>query len=164
MRSWSDDAQKCVSVSELLLPLKRIITEGYALERRPCVNFTYLGYNIGEADMLTSPNPTERFSARWLKNEQKMGRYLIDNVLTTAYQLGVEQGRRAERHNKIPYHLLQIMYESRGEKLADLRARLREYGEDHEIIANIPLESDAFDLEIPQISNDDEPSEPQSGN
>src|SRR5882762_1861518 len=89
MKQWAED-NSCPPPMELLPPLKKILTEGYEFKRKDLTYFNYLGYSIGQEDMLYSPTPVERFSPRWLNHEQKHNRYLIDNVLMTAFQLGVE--------------------------------------------------------------------------
>lgn len=161
MRDWPEDKEKCLPVNDLLLPLRKIYFDGYSSERKQHNHFTYTGYNIGEEDYLSSPTPVERFTARWLSNEQKFERYLIDNIIHTAFQLGMEQGRRKERKGKIPYHIMERILEIRSERINALAERLSKYEEVY--MMPVPLET-SEDLEIPQPSDIVETAAPQSGN
>lgn len=164
MKNWPEDPEKCLPAHDLLSPLKKIINDGYELTRQPCMNFLYAGYNIGEEDILCSPTPSERFSSRWLSNEKKFKRYLIDNVLMTAYQLGVEQGRRKERKGKIPYDLLLRMYESRGKKIELLIEKLKAHGEDIDVMENVPITNNDLDVSMIEMFDEHQiPDDSQSG-
>lgn len=93
LKPWPDD-NEVVEYDELVEPLRDILYEGYELNRTSKAGFRYVGYNIGAGDTLYNPTPEERFSERWLSNDKKFGRTLIDNIFETIFQLGIEYGRR----------------------------------------------------------------------
>lgn len=140
MREWPADGSP-ITAYNAISPLVNIMHEGYSLERKPVMHFLYHGLNIGKADRLYNPTPDERFTGRWLTNDMKFNRTLLDNVLITAFQLGIEQGRRLEYNNKLNIELLQSILYARNNTVKYLRAKLAEYDESF-IDTPIPLEMD----------------------
>lgn len=156
MKNWSDDENQLVSYDDLLSPLKRIMHNGYRLERLPITHFMYSGYNIGSNEQLYFPTPEERFSSRWIENDAKFKRSLLDNVLITAFQLGMEQGRRLDRRNRISNKLLEDILKTRIKMVKNLKFKLSEYDNRYKENSPIPLESGDDDLIIEnmQVSPD----------
>lgn len=143
MRNWSKDGE-IPPLDQLLLPLRKVIFEGYSIERNGNKTFVYMGYNIGASDQLYNPTPDERFSSRWLSNEEKfVGRTLIDNVLMVAYQYGVEAGRRLSNKTQIDQEFLYGI-------LASQTNRINKYAE--QLSHSNPLYAK---LDIPLEMNDD---------
>lgn len=155
MHEWPDDKSCGVRYEDLIMPLKRIVFEGYKLERLPLKQFRYTGYNIGPTDQLWAPTPEERFSSRWLDNEAKNKRTLLDNVIMTVFQLGIEQGRRLDYGNRYEHKVLRDIVESRTATINKLRAELSQYDPSYIERPEIPLEHDDEDLLIDQDSFDD---------
>lgn len=154
MREWPVDESTCIPQEELLFPLKKIMHEGYRLNRLPISQFTYTGYNIGRTERAVYfPTPEERFSARWLGNEEKFSRTLLDNVLATAFQLGIEQGRRLSYDRNYSSKLLESLVYARTQKIKDLKAELSNY--DNRFVEDpiVSYSSDA-DLIIEHMSDD----------
>jgi hypothetical protein len=147
MKEWPSDENCGVPADDIIFPLKKIVYEGYKFERKPVVQFTYTGYNIGKAERLYHPTPDERFSSRWLQNESKFKRTLLDNILFTAFQLGVEQGRRLDKNQRYSNALLEDIVKSRTNQIKDLRAQLAQYDETYADI-EIPMDHDGTDLII----------------
>jgi hypothetical protein len=150
MKDWPSDESCGIPYEDLLHPLKRIVYEGYELKRKPLMQFAYAGYNIGKADRLYHPTPDERFSNRWLENESKFNRTLMDNILMTALQLGMEQARRKEYTAKYTNALLEDIVKAQTNKIKELKAQLAQYdvnfAED-----NIPMEHEGNDLIIEDV-------------
>lgn len=152
MKEWPSDESCGVPCEDLLVPLKKIVFEGYEIKRRPVTQFTYTGYNIGKADRLYYPTPDERFSSRWLENETKFNRTLLDNILMTAFQLGIEQGRRIDRNQKYANSLLEDIVKARTKTVNKLREQLAQY-DDTYANDNIPMEHEGTDLIIDEIED-----------
>lgn len=149
MREWPSDDCTGVQYDSLIFPLKKLLHEGYRLERLPTKQFVYTGYNVGEQERIYYPTPEERFSTRWLENEAKFKRTLMDNVLATVFQLGVEQGRRGERPNRYSNLLLEDILKARTKAIKNLRARLAEFDEAYrDDETPVPLESEDDSLLI----------------
>jgi hypothetical protein len=140
MKDWPSDSVG-VGYDSLIFPLKKIIHEGYRLERLPTKQFTYTGFNIGKEDQIYYPTPEERFTTRWLENEAKFKRTLMDNVLITVFQLGVEQGRRIDSSNRCNNILLQDMLKSRTRTIKNLREQLSLYDDSYNEVP-VPLENE----------------------
>jgi len=154
MREWPHEGNRTVLCDELIEPLKKIVFEGYKLERLPLKQFTYTGYNIGKSDRLYYPTPDERFSSRWLENEQKFKRTLLDNVLMTVFQLGVEQGRRLDWYNRQTNELLSDIIKAKTKQIQELRQELSQYDESFQEEPPIPLELEDDELIIDQVVSD----------
>lgn len=153
MREWPSDDACGVFCDELLIPLKKVMHEGYKIERRPITQFTYNGYNIGKEDRILYPTPEERFSSRWLENETKFNRTLLDNILFTAFQLGMEQGRREERQGKLSYDILQGLILSRTNKIKELRRKLADYDDTYlDDVAGLATDSENESLLIDSLN------------
>lgn len=149
MKDWPSDDCVGVQYDSLIFPLKKLLHEGYRLERLPTKQFVYTGYNVGAQELIYYPTPEERFSTRWLENEAKFKRTLMDNVLATAFQLGVEQGRRTERPNSYSNVLLEDILKARTNTIKQLRAKLAIYDEAYrENEIPVPLECDDDSLLI----------------
>jgi hypothetical protein len=149
MRDWPTDNCVGIQYDNLIFPLKKIMHEGYRLERLPTKQFVYTGYNIGLEERMYFPTPEERFSTRWLENEAKFKRTLMDNILVTVFQLGIEQGRRGERPNRYSNVLLEDILQARTRKIKQLRAKLAEYDEAYrDDETPVPLETDDDSLLI----------------
>lgn len=152
-REWSKNKSCVPDVEDLLYPLRAIVYEGYSLQRLPITNFHYIGYNIGEADRWIHPTPKERFCTRWLENDTKFNRTLIDNVLTVSFQFGVEYGRRISYEENYDRLILHDIVISRTKEIARLRERLRFYeGTPNE---ELPLKTENTDLIIDDWLIDD---------
>lgn len=147
MKDWPSSESCGVSLEDLIYPLKRIVYEGYELKRKPLLQFTYAGYNIGKADRLYHPTPDERFSSRWLENEAKFNRTLMDNILITAIQLGMEQSRRREYNQKYTNALLEDIVKAQTTKIKELKAKLAQYDVNY-AEENIPMEHEGDELII----------------
>lgn len=139
MKEWPDDSD-LVSYSSLIEPIKKIYHEGYKVERKPIRTFIYKGYNIGKEDRFYFPTPEERFTARWLENEDKFDRTLMDNIFAVIFQLGMEQGRRTSRHDRYANDLLQDIIDARTKTIRCLRQRLSQYEPEFADEKEIPLD------------------------
>jgi len=153
MKDWPSDDCMGVQCDSLIFPLKKIIHEGYRLERLPTKQFTYTGYNIGKEERRFFPTPEERFAARWLDNETKHKRTLMDNVLMTVFQLGIEQGRRLDNPNRYNNVLLEDILKSRTKTIQELRRQI--FGE--EIPVTLITDDNALFIEndIEELDNVD---------
>lgn len=147
MKDWPSDESCGVPCDDLLYPLKKIVYEGYELKRKPVMQFTYSGYNIGKVDRLYYPTPDERFSSRWLENDAKFNRTLLDNIFMTVFQLGIEQGRRIDYNQKYSNQLLEDIVKARTNTIKALRARLAKYEPSYAEDV-IPMEHEDQDLLI----------------
>lgn len=148
MKEWPDDETSTVSYEELISPIKKLLLEGYRMERYQNKQFVYSGYNIGKSERLTSPTPDERFSSRWLENEEKFKRTLLDNVFATVFQLGIEQGRRFDKINRYNNSLLRDIVDARTRTITKLRAELGKYDPSYAVSNDIPAEKDDDSLLI----------------
>lgn len=149
MREWPADETNALPYDDLIFPLKKIMHEGYKLERLPINQFVYTGYNIGKNEReVYFPTPEERFSSRWLENEKKWKRTLLDNILITAFQLGIEQGRRFERNQRYSSELLMDILNARTKTIKNLREKLGKYDETYKEDLSIPMEHEGEDLLI----------------
>lgn len=155
MRDWPTDPNCGVRYEEIIFPLKKIMFEGYRLERLPLKQFSYTGYNIGRDDRLYCPTPEERFSSRWLENEQKFKRTLFDNIILTAFQLGVEQGRRLDQPNRYSHDLLVDILHARTRRIKELTKLLAVYDPGFSEEENIKLETSNPELLIDSDMSDD---------
>lgn len=153
MKEWSSDDCVGVQYDSLIFPLKKIIHEGYRLERLPTKQFVYTGYNIGKEERRYFPTPEERFAARWLDNEAKHKRTLIDNVLITVFQLGIEQGRRLDNPNRYSNILLEDILKARTKTIQQLRAQL--YGEEVPVALEHDDEALIIDNDIESLDDVD---------
>jgi len=124
MKEWSEEKDELIHPEFLLSPLFEIAYQGYSFERKAITQFKYKGFNIGKEELISSPTPEERFSSRWLENEAKHDRTLIENIITTAFQLGMEQGRRHERKVQGNVDLIKDLLLARSRRIKDLRSKL----------------------------------------
>lgn len=141
MKNWPSDETLGVPFEDLIFPVKKIVLEGYRMERLPIKQFTYTGYNIGEPERLYYPSPVERFTTRWLTNDEKFKRTLLDNALQVAFQLGMEQGRRLDKYKRYNNDLLVDIIHARTRTIRRLQAQLSEYEETANFSCEVPLES-----------------------
>lgn len=149
MQEWPDDNTCGIDPEDLIFPLKQILLEGYRLDRTAQNQFIYAGYNIGtEEHRVYHPTPAERFSSRWLNNETKFGRSLLDNILMTVFHLGIEQGRRFTQPELDINKMLTSIIELRTKRVHELETKLSEYGDADGITKEIPFESNLPDLNI----------------
>lgn len=127
LREFPQDDLYPITSDELLSPLKKILVEGYKWERLPKNDFIYIGFNLGKTEQFYYPTPKERFCHRWLNNESKFARSLIDNVLLVAYQFGMEQGRREIRPQLSDQYLMENIIWHQTDRIRSLEQRLGEY-------------------------------------
>ena len=156
MTEWIDG--QIVPIGYLLSPLHRIILDGYKFERKASSSFDYVGYNIGETERLYSPTPAERFTSRWLNNEAKFNRTLLENTMITIFQLGMEYSRRLDAQHGLPRKVLEDLLNQSVSQNAALRSELSEYDDKHEE-KEIPMISDIEDLIIEDFIELDETKE-----
>jgi hypothetical protein len=155
MRDWPTDETCGVRYEDLIYPLKKIMHEGYRIERLPVSQFIYTGYNIGEEEYrYYSPTPQERFAHRWLDNEKKQDRTLLDNVLVTTFQLGMEQGRRLGRTQNYSNQLLEDMLKSKSNTIKKLKATLSQYDPAYAEDPPTPMESEDAELLIEDFESE----------
>ncbi len=126
MKKWPNGT-RTVHPALLLMPLKRIIQEGYELKRNNISSFDYTGFNIGEDELQDLPSPEERFSPHWLEVSSKFQTTLLDHALMIALQLGIEQGRRLARQNKLSQDIMDAVLVARTNRIKDLRQKLSKY-------------------------------------
>lgn len=149
MKKWPKKETEQIAPAVLLLPLKRILHEGYRLERRSSVvDFVYDGYNIGKDDLVYSPSPEERFSAKWLEMSTRFKHTLLDNVLFVAFQLGAEHGRRCSNKNKMPQEIMDNLLAARTNRIKLLKEKLSQYDKSYGKDETVPLISNNQDLMI----------------
>lgn len=98
MKKWPDEPTSMVNYERLIEYVKQILDEGYSFVRTDKKSFDYAGWNIGKEELKIYKSAKERFTEKNLSIEKKKyDRNLIDVVLNLTFQLGIEQGRRAER-------------------------------------------------------------------
>ena len=168
LRDWGKSDIEVPTYEELIQPIKKLFFEGYQLTRKMTTYFNYMGHNIGSEELQSYPSPEERFSARWLDNESKNNRTLLDNIFEVVFQLGTEYGRRLERKKNFSLPFMQRLLECRTKEIGFLRTELAKYDERYNIYdVEIPFDSDDDDLFIDQIdllaSDIVEPEVDQSG-
>lgn len=151
MSEWADG--ELVHYTYLIEPMYKILFEGYTVQRKAFNSFDYAGYNIGENERVYNPTPAERFAPRWLANEAKHKRSLIDNILLNTFQLGMEYSRRLDARKGLPYKVLQDVLHRKVHELNLLKKQLSEYDENFKEQA-IPDESEIEDLLIDEVDLD----------
>lgn len=106
MKKWPKD-NKVEDFDKLITPVKKALKTAIKDGHKVYENgIGYDGYENGRYEQATCPTPDKALSADSLEyglNEQ--GRDVFDVILTIAFQLGVEQGRR------MTYERLDIVYE-----------------------------------------------------
>lgn len=147
IKEWPSDETIGVLPSELITPFIRILKEGYRMDRSAANQFNYIGYNIGKEERLYFPSPAERFSRRWLENEAKYKRSLLENVLISVFHMGMEQGRRYSRYDTYNNQMLVDIIKARTKTIHKLQSKLSEYEEDTKPVET-PLTSNNADLLI----------------
>jgi len=152
MKDWPSDGGT-IHYESLIHPVKKVFFEGYKLERKAIKQFTYTGYNIGNSEHLYYPTPSERFSSKWLENEEKHNRTLLDNIFVTIFQLGMEYGRRSDRSNKLSNDLLHDILRARTATIKELREKLSVYDPAFAEPEPIPVETENLDLLIETASD-----------
>lgn len=102
MKKWPEEDDQS-PFENLVEPLKRVLLFGYDMTRKnKDKDCPYDGYDIATEEIAVSGSLKERFLAKFLKDSKDHGRDLLDEVLGAAFQLGVEQGRRALRQKIKP--------------------------------------------------------------
>ena len=96
-KAWPDDEKETVPFSELVKGVRLALTAAYKLTTRPIKSVPYRGYDIGDGTKISCSVPAERLSEEGLKREKEYGRDVLQVLLETAVQLGIEQGRRIKR-------------------------------------------------------------------
>jgi hypothetical protein len=97
MKRWPE-GQMTLQAKDVIAPIKEVLEKGYRLIRKDVKEVEYGGFNIGKHELSVMPNPKVRFTKDYLEYEQKCGNTLFDVALNVLFLLGVEQGRRTERH------------------------------------------------------------------
>lgn len=143
-KRWPSNQLDLVIYNDLISPLKSIIYSGYKLIRNKKSSFEYNGYNIGDFDLQSNPSMSERFSEKFLEEEKKSNRTLLDNVLNAAFLLGMEQGRRVERKRQDNVSAMAKALEDYRNKNIELRKKIDEL----EIAASILREDPNIDKEL----------------
>ena len=156
MKEWDPDETVGAYYNDLIDPIKRVFKDGYRVERYNTNQFRYTGYNIGEKDRLYHPSPAACFNPRWLENEAKHGRTLLDNIFKVIFLLGVEQGRRSEKNHTHTNELLTDILISRTKTIKELRLKLGEYDDAYLDDVPIPLENDDPELVMSFLEEPDD--------
>lgn len=83
MKPWPKDKTKLVAFDELIGPVRATFRGA-----------PYNGHDIGDHDKAACASPDWTFSKEGLAYHAERGRGVLDLCLMTAFQLGMEQGRR----------------------------------------------------------------------
>jgi hypothetical protein len=127
MKKWPDNPSELLEYNDIVGPVKGVLTKGYRLFRKDEVkSFDYDGFNVGKHELQTHPSPRVRFSEQCLEYEKKSGHTLVDVILNVMFLLGVEQGRRAERHESKPVESLLETLETYRKNNKDQRIKIDE--------------------------------------
>lgn len=95
-------------VGDLLDPLEKTLQEAIALGDKVYEEgLSYDGFDIGKTALVTCFSPSENLSAEHLiSNRDGQGRDVFNQILTLAFQLGFEQGRRSILSDDAPGSLV----------------------------------------------------------
>jgi hypothetical protein len=109
MKEWPSDPAQPIGFSDAIDPLKRALYHLYFLAPRHR-SVDYDGYNIGSAELPCTPTPEWSLSEEGVERMRASGRSPVETILQTAFQLGIEQGRRLHRKKLAPaVHLVDAM-------------------------------------------------------
>lgn len=93
MKNWKKNGDTA-DVDDLLLPLAKMLRKSYERKTNAPLDFQYKGFRVF-GDVI---QPDERFSKEYLALDlEDQGFDLIDNVLITVFQYGIEQGKRIDK-------------------------------------------------------------------
>ena len=99
MKVWNSEG-KPENFSDLVNPLVDAIKFSYKLERKnEDKDIPYEGFDIGDREQISNLSPDELLKAKsleWSKDDQ--GRTALEEIIGIAFQLGIEQGRRIDKH------------------------------------------------------------------
>jgi hypothetical protein len=142
MKRWPDGHMTLQS-KDLIAPIKAALEKGYRLIRRPEVKeIEYDGFNVGKYELSVMPTPRARFTKDYLEYEQKCGNTLFDVALNVLFLLGVEQGRRTERHYNLHIDRILATLANYRNSNKDLRNRIDELESYIEVKVALPNRSD----------------------
>jgi hypothetical protein len=95
MKPWPKDKTETVGFEALMKPLKKAVDFMYDLTRKNRDrDVPYNGYDIGQKEHVTVPEPTQMLSVEHLRYSEEQGVEPIEVILQIAFLLGMEQGRR----------------------------------------------------------------------
>jgi hypothetical protein len=109
MKEWPSDPAKPIDFGAAIDPLKRALYHLYFLAPRHR-SVDYDGHNLGKSELATTPTPKWALSEEGIAQSRSDGRSPVETILQTAFQLGIEQGRRLHRKKLAPaVHLVDAM-------------------------------------------------------
>ncbi|MCP4394505.1 MAG: hypothetical protein GY804_09610 [Alphaproteobacteria bacterium] len=120
MKKWNKKNNKTATFSELANPIANAIRFAYNLERKNIdKDIKWTGYDIGEKEKTTCFSPDEKFTAESLAFAlEDQGREALEEIITVAIQLGIEQGRRIhKREIEAPLQTIKYMIDGGNKEL-----------------------------------------------
>lgn len=117
MKKWPKKDDKPISFSAICEPIRDAILFAYDIKRKNAnKNIPYKGYDIGYSEQATCCSPNEKFTVKNMKYSlEDQGRDALDEIITVAVQLGIEQGRRVFK-SSTEYQLKELTKELRNLK------------------------------------------------
>jgi hypothetical protein len=95
-KPWPSDQEPMIDYTELIGPVRKSLEAAFELKRIREGEIPYEGYSFTHS-ILASHDPVYNLTVEGQEYEAERDRDLIDTILSIAFSLGYEQGRRVQR-------------------------------------------------------------------
>lgn len=124
---WPKKSSAIPKYSKLIGPIKSYIFSRYRIIRKQEADqFLYDGYNLGSEELLNYPDADQILANNFEERAAKTNTTPLDLALWVCFALGVECGRRKERHKTFSEKMLHKLLIKRTNDIKVLKLQLEE--------------------------------------